>query len=403
MSAGTLARFILASFIIIVTLPIPGRAQNPLKICARGEGGKETHSSNIHTDDEKSETRWVVSWSRDGCSVDMRARGTIRFKRDLSDVESISRGGYFEITHREDGVTRRYEASAEGGDIERHYTVNRREQELDAEGRRWLATVILEFERSTGFVAEWRVSDLLRNGGVDAVLREVRLVRSDYVQKRYLTILLDSARLGDAQVKSVIQVAGEEVGSDYELTTFLMALAKRGYVTEAIAPAFVTATGTIRSDYEKRRALSAVLTLQRLPAAVVVSLLDAAATVKSDYERAELLLATAKVNGLPGGRARDSYLTAASSIRSDYEKRRVLGRLVSDTALTEEQLVALLTTSTSIGSDYELATLLVDVAKRHVIDGRARDAYLRAAETIASDHENRRALSALVRSSATRM
>jgi hypothetical protein len=218
---------------------------------------------------------------------------------------------------------------------------------------------------------------------------------SDYVQRRYLSLMLDSARLGEPQARRAITLSGEELSSDYEHATFLVDLGGRGYVTTAVAGEFVKSTGEIQSDYERRRALGAVLTLPDLPAATVGELLRAAGSFKSDYERAELLIATVKANGFPDGPARDAYLGAATGIRSDYEKHRVLTRLTK-TELTEDQLVALLSTAKGIKSDYELATLLVEVSDGRTLTGRARDAYLAATETIGSDYERRRALTALL-------
>lgn len=357
-------------------------------------GDKGSQSTSIHSDDDERRVR--ISWSNGRCTIDMRAEGEFQFERDLSDVRSMARGGYLEIDVRpRDGDRIEYEVRRDGDSIERIYRVNRQEQPIDAEAKQRIAALMLELERRTGFMAHSRVPDLLRQGGPNAVMDEVSRMVSDYVQRRYLSIMLDSAKLAEPDVRRALRLAGEELSSDFEHASFLMALGKDGYVTTAVAGDFVQSTTHIESDFERRRALSAVLALDDLPDAVVAELLRAGESFKSDFERAELLIGTAKKHGFPNGAARDAYLRAASGIESDFEKGRVLSRLTNE-ELNEDQLVSLLSTAKTINSDFELANLLAGVAKDRSLDGRARDAYMAATETIESSFERARALKALL-------
>jgi hypothetical protein len=386
----------LALMVTLATAVFPLHAASQatalLDDCSASSG---KNSSTTSISDENDVRRWRISWSNDRCSIDMRAEGKFEFEPDLSDVKSMERGAFLEIDVRREGDRRRYEVSREGDGLERTYTVNRAERPIDDEARRWIASMILELERRSGFAAPARVAALLRLGGPNAVMDEVARMSSDHVQRKYLSVMLDSARLEAPDVRRAIVLSGEELASDYEHASFLVDLSRRNYVTTAVAGDFVKATGSIQSDYERRRALGAVLTMDNLPAATVGELLRAAASFKSDYERAELLIATAKANGFPDGPARDTYLEAASGIRSDHEKHRVLLRLTK-AELSDDQLVALLSVAKGINSDYQLATLLIAVSAGRTLDGRARDAYLAATETLNSDYERRRALTALL-------
>jgi hypothetical protein len=387
---------ILTLLVALVTaaFPVQAASQTPglLEDCSTSRG---KNSSSTSINDENDVRHWRISWSNDRCSIDMRAEGKFEFEQDLSDVKSMERGAFLEIDVRREGDRRRYEVSHEGGELVRTYTVNRSERPIDDEARRWIAAMILELERRSGFAAPTRVAALLRAGGPTAVMDEVTRMSSDHVQRKYLSVMLDSARLESADVRRAINLSGEELASDHEHASFLVDLGRRSYVTTDVAGDFVKSTGSIQSDYERRRALGAVLTMDNLPAATVGELLRAAGSFNSDYERAELLIATAKANGFPDGPARDAYLDAASGIRSDHEKHRVLLRLTK-AELTEDQLVALLSVAKGINSDYQLATLLIEVSDGRTLDGRARDAYLAATETLNSDYERRRALTALL-------
>ena len=383
-----------AAAVFAASAPIAA-AQPTTRICEHS--GTDAKGSNhvLVNDHDRS---WSVSWSTRDCSIDMRSRGRIAFKRDLSDIESIDRGGYFEVRHREDDVTRRYEVNATRAGLERQYFVDGRERPVDAEARAWLAAVILELERRSGFAAESRVMDLLRRGGVDAVLDEVERMGESGIQRRYLLIVVDSARVDDGQLRRMLRLASRRIDSDHELASFLIALDKRGYLKRETTSEFVAATATIGSDHDRRRALMAVLGLEKLPENTVIEVLEYAGRIRSDHDRTELLLAVVKRHSIPGRGARQAYLDAAREIDSDHDQRRALARLVEE-PLTAAEVGAVLEVAKRIDSDHDLATLLEQVASVHRIDNGLRDKYLAAVDTISSDHDRRRALSALLRSS----
>lgn len=362
------------------------------------ECDSERSSQNIHQSSNDDDQRtWRVSWESDGCSMDMRSKGNVKFSTDLSQVLSISRGGYFEITERIGSNKRHYEATpAAGGGLDEEYSVNGTIRPLDEAGKAWVRSVILELERHSGFAAEWRVGDILRKSGVDGVLNEVATLSSDYVQRRYLNVLMDSTTLNDAQVRRVLQVAGKGLSSDYELASLLISLGKKGYVKPATSADYVTAASTLQSDYERRRSLSALLKVPGLDRGIFKTILDVASDIGSDYELASLLIEMGP-NGLSTSEMRTAYFNAASKLGSDYEHRRAFSALVKSPELSKELLSGILKSANDISSDYELASLLVEIAGRHELDGELRDAYIRAADGISSDHEHRRALSALIK------
>ena len=380
---------------LLLSMPPQGLTAQTADLLDGCEASGSKASSSTSISDDGDERRWRISWSNDRCSIEMRAQGKFEIEPDLSDVRSMERGAFLEIDVRREGDRRRYEVSRNGDALERHYTVNRAEQPIDDEARRWIAAMMLELERRSGFAAPTRVGDMLRRGGPEAVMDEVARMSSDHVQARYLSVLLDSARLDEPQVRRAIALSADELQSDHQQAKFLASLGSRGYVTNAVASDFVRATGSINSDHQKGSALAAVLTLRDLPPAVVGELLRAARTISSDHERAKLLIATADAHGFPDGVARDAYLEAAAGIGSDHQKQRVLSRL-SKTDLSNEQLIALLGVAKSIGSDHQLAELLVGISRDRTLDGAARDAYLAATEKIGSDHQRRRALTALL-------
>lgn len=396
MSLVSLRTLVLATIGSTFAVAAGAQEQSAFRECASRDSKQHTnHIINSSSDDE--DRKWRVSWSTEGCSVDMSSRGLVQFTRGLDGIESISRGGYFEITERIGREKRNFEAErGANGDLEIFYSVNGERRPYDAEAKKWLSTLILELERNSGFAAKTRVPHILRTEGVNGVLAEVSRMNSDHVQRLYLSILKDSTRLSDGDVRKVFQLAGKELQSDYELATLLISMGKANYVKPATSSEYAQAALTLQSDYERRRTYSALLKVPGLEPSVIRTVLEGASTMRSDYELASLLLQLGPA-GLATSEMRTAFFKAASSIGSDYEQRRAYGALIKAPELSKELLDALLKSAPNIGSDYECASLLVEIAKRHRLDSDLREAYIRAADSIQSDHEHRRALSALVK------
>ena len=361
---------------------------------ARSESGSHSHSD-LNSSDNGSK-RWVVRWSDGDCSFEMEARGEVKFNRDVTDIESISRGGSFTLEqHLGDDTKRLVVRPRDDGTLERSYSENGAKREFDAAARAWFAEALIALDRQTAFAVDQRVPAILERGGVDAVLKEITLVQTDYARRRYYTKLLSMRQLDRAQVKRVVEQAGADMTSDYELAELLVALSKLDAFGDDSHPAFVAAAKKIGSDYERRRALNALLQRDRLAPATVSALLDAASTIQSDYELAELLIDVSKryaINDL----TRPTSVKALGSIKSDYEHRRVLTAIVAGGGLTPALNRTLLQDAARIQSDYELAEFLILMGKNGGLDPSTRDAYFAAADKIGSDYEHRRALMPLL-------
>jgi BlaR1 peptidase M56 len=358
-----------------------------------------SHDTGSHTNwinSDNGSKRWVVQWSDGDCSYEMEARGEVKFNRDVTDIESISSGGSFTLEqHIGDDTKRLVVRPGSGGALERTYSENGARHEFDAGARAWLAAALVALDRQTGFAVDQRVPALLERGGVDAVLQEVKLVSTDYARRRYYTKLLSMRQLDRAQIKRVVEQAGADMSSDYELAELLVAVSKLDAFSDDSHPAFVAAAKKIDSDYERRRALNALLQRDRLAPTTVQALLDAASTINSDYELAELLIDVSKRYAI-NDQTRPTYVKALGAIKSDYEHRRVLSAIVAGGGLTPAVNRTLLQDAARIQSDYELAEFLILMGKNGGLDASTRDAYFAATDKIGSDYEHRRALMPLV-------
>jgi len=388
------------TLLLLALAAAPTLAQDdPPRDCGRGGQEQYTQSS-----ENGRRTRIAARWGRSGCTTEIEAEGDFTLRTDLTDVERVSRDGYVEITERRGGTRRRVEITAGAdGRIVHRYSVNRDSAAWDGDAQRWLAGVLLELERRTAFAADTRVPALRERGGSAAVLEEITRLRADHAKRRYYTVLLAAdSSIDDAALGRVMEHAGRELDSDYELAELLVQVAKGGRVRDRAAQsAFVRATATIGSDYEHRRALSALLADSDADAAlrpdVAAAIFVAAKDIGSDYEAAELLIGAAR-RGLVKDAASAPFFAAVDGIGSAYERRRTLSALLQADSLADELVVGVLKSSGGISSDYERAELLVTLARtRPRLTGSLREAYLDAADRISSDHERNRAVAALGR------
>jgi beta-lactamase regulating signal transducer with metallopeptidase domain len=320
-----------------------------------------SHSSvSVHSDDGGNDTM-TVSLSDDHHKFTAKVEGKIAFNDDDTDVTGISGAGTATLEETSVGVTRRLELAERDGKLERRYFVDRSERPLDDEGRKWVASVVLQLVRS-GIGAEARAKRLYARGGATRVLDEIAQIPTDYVRGIYLRELMGLGKLTPAELDRAVKLAGD-----------------------------------MHSDYERRQALTSVFDQQALGAAEQVTFLHQALRFDSDYERAELLIAT-----LPKlantAEVRQAWLDAGLKVQSDYERRRTLQALLARGGLDAAQLGRVIEASSSMSSDYEHRELLVATAQQlHDPDAIATP-YARSTQKIASDYERREALMALLRS-----
>ena len=217
---------------------------------------KSDHSSLSHSDDDRRSVS--VRWRRGNCEIRVDARGDFGVKPDLSGFVGVEDGGWVEVQERDGDVVRRVRVVANGRDLEYRWTLDGRNG-FDVNRERWLADILLAMERRTAMFAKWRVPELVRTGGPDAVLDETDRMASDYARRTYFSGLLGIRRLDDATIERMLRQT-ELMSSDYERAEILRAVsAKQGPVSDRAARAMIAVAGRMSSDYEKRRALSAGL------------------------------------------------------------------------------------------------------------------------------------------------
>jgi beta-lactamase regulating signal transducer with metallopeptidase domain len=334
-------------------------------------------------------------WSTNGEKLEINYRGDFEFTDDDRDVKRMSPGGQLRISDGGWWRGKSVEFSADAsGTISRRYWVGSSERPFDPEGRQWLSVVLPRFIRQSGIGAKARVARFLRNGGPAAVLAEIGRIEGGWAKRIYFTELLNTASLDQATLTRVLEQAGREIESDYELATLLIGSGEKLVASEGSRKAYFEAARTIQSDYELRRVYATALKRGAVSAPILSGMLESSSGIESDYELAELLTQIVKLQPIDGSRGQ--FFAALATIDSDYEHRRVLSALAQRTDLSTETAAAMLKSVASVSSDYETASFLLQVAKNPV-EGALREAFFAAVETVGSGYERGRVLEAVLR------
>ena len=263
-----------------------------------------------------------MHWSSFTSGIDVRVRGTVTFKPDLTDVESLSDGGYLAIRTWSMFIPRTIEIRSEGGRLTHRYYVAGLSRPYDDDARRWLASELsTTLVRRLGLGAESRTRQILAADGVPGVLDEIRRLDGDHVRGRYFRELFRARPLDSASLTRTLALAASLIGSDFELSQTLRVAAPGAALETSTVQAYVDAANDIHSDFERRRALVALLQVGGAAAGTGDLVLRSAARMGSDFEKGIVLRSALETPTLDHP---DALLPALRTMRSDFEKRRVV-------------------------------------------------------------------------------
>ena len=359
--------------------------------CWDGTDGKTNVS--INTNDERgSRKSYTAKYSRDDCSLEIRAEGDFTLRADLSDVETIGRDGWVRIEERVGRSSKRVEIRrADNGGLEHQYWVNGDRATFDSNGRAWLTRTLLSVERRTAFAADTRVPQLYKSGGLRAVLSEISQMSSAYPKSKYYSTLLDMGVTLDTNTLNGIvrQVGTDLTSSDYYMSEVLGKFGAQTSADETTWRLFAEAAGRMKSDYYKSQTLKKVLSKGKLNASTVGTLLRSASGVKSDYYLTDLLKEVAGKYAL-NAETRQYYVEALRGIESDYYRSELLRTLGSDGDWDARTANFVLESASAIKSDYYKSESLRALAQAKHVDNWP--AFFSAAGTIGSDYYKKETL-----------
>ncbi len=364
-------------------------------------------------------------------STDLEYRGKIVFTDDETDVKYISPGRFLKFSKRSFGNKRTIILEGEAkGEIFREYYEGHKKLPFEPDGRKWMASVLPEIIRSTGIGAEERARKFYRNGGINALLEEIALLPSNYVKGKYYDASFKISGLKDDEMVSLIEDAGEEINSSYELGKIITGNSEAFSNKDLAVAAAINVTSEISSSYEQAKVYKHLLTKANLSSNNKTLVIKNVREINSGYEQSGVLqailkdeLSTENVRLVIGevGYISSSYeqskvlqyliknqsfddldlnimLNAVSKISSSYEQGKVLRLLVDQEKLSSEQIITIAKATKYISSGYEKSKFLQSIIGEQELDEASINAVLAITSGLSSSYEKSKVLQLIIAS-----
>jgi len=362
-------------------------------------------------------------------STELEYRGKIIFNDPETDVTYISPGGFLKFSKRSFGNRRTIILEGEAnGVITREYREGSKKLPFEPEGRKWMASVLPEIIRTTGIGADERVKKFYKKGGIDAVISEISELPSNYVQSIYYTAVFAIPNLSNKDVVLLIEDAGDEISSSYELSKILVNNSKIIAKSQQSMAAAIEVASEISSSYEQSKVYKHYLTKTDLSAANKSLVIKAVREISSSYEQSKVLVAVLEddlskenislvineVEHISSSYEQskvlqyliknqsiddldlDVMLVAISGISSSYEQGKVLKQLVNDKELNSTQVIAVAKAAKHISSDYEQSKFLQSLINKQELDEEGINAILEMTDEVSSSYEKSKILQLII-------
>lgn len=308
----------------------------------------------------------------------LKVKGNIAFTKDEKDVASISSGG---IVDYQKGKTK-VKITPKSGGLE--YVINgKTKNNLDDSDKKIVAECVQTLIQ-VGVNGEQRAVQIYQDQGYDAVIKEIKRLKNDYVQHIYFGGLMSEEKLSNSELIRFLDTAHKTLTSDYYMTEVIKKTAASYFDKPSLQEIFIDIAKSLKSDYYKAEVFKLLLKKAALQDNEKI-FVKAITSIKSDYYQAEVLgHFISKSNTVQT--AFSDLLEAVKAIKSDYYQVEVLSKILKKEKLTKEEYLELIQFTPKIKSDYYQAEVLKKIASQMPEDEKLKDAYYQAAEKINSSH-----------------
>lgn len=312
--------------------------------------------------------------------------GDFELSDDDTDIISVSRGGYFEISRAAFGSKRRVIIESDGrGNLTKEYYVGRERTDYEPEGREWLAEVLPDIVRSTTIGAESRVNRFYRKGGATAVMEEVDELEGDYLKTHYIKLLLDKDGLSSGDLVTVIDGAAREVNSDYYLTEILKDHEDEFFETAETSKAFIEASEEVDSDHYRSEILKRVLSNSQVEDENLELVLRSAEDINSDHYLTEVLREALDERDM-SDELISKLIATARSINSDHYQSQLFRDALDHNQISDESYWEIIDAAGDISSDHYKTELFKELLERDLDDRTLSRMIDEIEDDISSDH-----------------
>jgi hypothetical protein len=368
-----------------------------------------------------SRQEWSVQISGRGCKVELKAEGKVEFNDEFTDIASITPSGYFRLTANRNGDRREYEIDGRGQSLTRTYRVDGSVRPFDAAAKSWLADFLIDLDRETAVGVDIRLPKLLKQGGVDGVLKETALMTSDYARGRYYRKLSESVKLSSGETIRILNQAASLGTQDYYAAELLKSVGGQlgdstneraallglvanmksdYYIVESVNSVFTTRAVSasdvdfllrimprVESDYYKHAIVKRIVESGRVDGAQRGALAQVLTTMKEDYYMSAVLSELMR-NGGPNAAGRQAVIGAVTRIRSAYYASEAVRAVLRDSQLDEADLVRLVDVVKPIREDHYKSEALRAIARHARATAKVRQAIADAAQDLSRHYRD---------------
>jgi hypothetical protein len=329
-------------------------------------------------------------------NTELEYRGKIIFTDDETDVKYISPGGFLKFSKRSFGNKRIIILEGESNNqINREYREGSKELPFEPDGRKWMASVLPEIIRTTGIGAEERAKKFYANGGIDALIKEIDMLPTNYVRRIYYDASFKIPGLKTKDMVVLVNDASENITSSYELSQILTNNSEViGKNDQAVAAAMNVAKD-IGSSYEQSRVFRHYLTKVAINSTNKALVIKNVREIGSSYEQSKVLQAIIEAD--LSKENVNLVFTEVEHISSSYEQSKVLQLLISKQTTADLDVNKLLETVDKISSSYEQAKVLTKLINSARLNSSQIIAISKGAKIISSSNEKSKLLQSIMK------
>ncbi len=392
--ASRLAQLAVVAMFIATGLVIPAFALDE-KIQIMKEANSPDaifSSSNVMIEDNG---RMIIDtkYQTNDRTIKIDGKGRYTLNGQESALISISQNGYLDIAEDTRKETRRVRYEEDGGNISETFWLDGDKVDNDADMRAWLARIIPDFYRQTGFDAESRTKFIYERDGANGVLDEMAQITDSYTLRTYGIILANIAHLNDKEALRFMDIA-KIVSDSYDLSELLVTFVEKQTLSDAAWKALAGVAGNISDSYDLREVLTTAGKNFSGPPENWRTLVETAGHISSSYDLRETLTAFVSVMS-KDDKTIAQIAEVSGKITSNYDLGETLSAYAKEGGYDTGGWLALLGAVNNVTSSYDRRSTLEVFAGHMPRNDQLVARYGEIASGISSDYDREEANGAL--------
>jgi hypothetical protein len=400
--------------------------------------GTELRGTSTHIDAHNDGSTQIVHMliSAPGRCTEAALDGKAVFSPDETRLAQLSPGGFARFRERTPAFDRAVSITPVGdGSLSYSVTVNGRSALMDATIVSWLGRLLPEVLREAAINVPERVARYRQQGGVSAVLEQIKAIHSSSAKRaHYEELIKNGPTLSEGDAEKIALQVGSDLSSSGDLSAVLQMLPVKAVQSPGTRSAIADALSHIASSGDKSSTLQVMA--PNADPEMLVMFAKAAEDLPSSGDKANFLTATASeylansndalrkaffrtVATIPSSGDKANVLMAAmpyshanaaiplqiiatsNGLASSGDAANVLMALIGQRAFqagNQQATLALIERTLTMTSSGDRANVLISLAGANLLSSTTvRDAFIKAAMALPSDGDRANVLASAAR------